>query len=247
LRVDHRGGIAAIYMEEKVVSLTGVGRLLKRRTRRKGILMMSLALCLVAGFIYLLDWVLRPTILAVVDVQAVQIATEAANEAVLHTLTSQQVQYTDLVDIKRNQAGQVDLLQANTVRISELSAEVTLAVQKSLQSLNSQPLEIPLGQILGIQFLASRGPLLSMYIIPVGTVLANITDKFEEAGVNQTKHTIYLELSTNVQVVVPLFENTVHVGTTMPLAESIIVGTVPSVYVNLPGGIMGYGKGQTGN
>jgi sporulation protein YunB len=202
----------------------------------------SLVLVVIVGFIYLLDWVLRPTILAIADVQAVQVATQAANQAVLDTLTAEHVEYSDLVDIKRNPAGQVELLQANTVRISEISAEVTLAVQKSLETIGAQPLEIPLGQILGIQFLAARGPLLPMYLIPVGTVLTNVSDKFVDAGVNQTKHTIYLELSTNVRVVVPLFENTVHVATTMPLAESIIVGTVPSVYVNLPGGILGYGK-----
>ncbi len=214
----------------------------KRRTRRRRILTVSLVLVVIVGFIYLLDWVLRPTILAIADVQAVQVATQAANQAVLDTLTAEHVEYSDLVDIKRNPAGQVELLQANTVRISEISAEVTLAVQKSLETIGAQPLEIPLGQILGIQFLAARGPLLPMYLIPVGTVLTNVSDKFVDAGVNQTKHTIYLELSTNVRVVVPLFENTVHVATTMPLAESIIVGTVPSVYVNLPGGILGYGK-----
>ncbi len=214
----------------------------KRRTRRRRILTVSLVLVVIVGFIYLLDWVLRPTILAIADVQAVQVATQAANQAVLDTLTAEHVEYSDLVDIKRNPAGQVELLQANTVRISEISAEVTLAVQKSLETIGAQPLEIPLGQILGIQFLAARGPLLPMYLIPVGTVLTNVSDKFVDAGVNQTKHTIYLELSTNVRVVVPLFENTVHVAATMPLAESIIVGTVPSVYVNLPGGILGYGK-----
>jgi len=204
-------------------------------------------LVVLISLVYVLDWGLRPTILAVADVQAVQVATGAANEAVLRTLASERVQYTDLVDIKRNQSGQVDLLQANTVRISEISAQVTMAVQKSLESLRAQPLEIPMGQILGIQFLAARGPTLPIYLIPVGTVSTRIDDKFEEAGVNQTKHTIYLELSTNVRVVVPLFENTVHVATTVPLAESIIVGTVPNVYVNLPGGLLGYGKTAPGN
>ena len=219
----------------------------RRKTRRRGMFTLILVLVLLLSGVYVLDWILRPTILAVVDVQAVQVATQAANEAVLQTLASQKVQYTDLVDIKRNQSGQVDLLQANTVRISEISAQVTMAVQKSLESLNAQPLEIPMGQILGVQFLAARGPLLPIYLIPVGTVLTNIDDKFEEAGVNQTKHTIYLELSTNVRVVVPLFENTVHVATTVPLAESIIVGTVPNVYVNLPGGLLGYGKSSPGS
>ena len=235
----------AIYMEGRLVP-AGVEGLARRKTRR-GLFTLILVLVLLLSGVYVLDWILRPTILAVVDVQAVQVATQAANEAVLQTLASQKVQYTDLVDIKRNQSGQVDLLQANTVRISEISAQVTMAVQKSLESLNAQPLEIPMGQILGVQFLAARGPLLPIYLIPVGTVLTNIDDKFEEAGVNQTKHTIYLELSTNVRVVVPLFENTVHVATTVPLAESIIVGTVPNVYVNLPGGLLGYGKSSPGS
>ena len=43
--------------------------------------------------------------------------------------------------------------------------------------------------------LAGRGPDIPIVIVPVGTVESRVYDVFEQAGINQTRHKIYLEIN----------------------------------------------------
>ena len=73
----------------------------------------------------------------------------------------------------------------------------------------------------------------------MGTVRVNVVDQFEAAGINQTRHKIYLNFDTSVRIVIPSKSGEAVVAAQMPLAESIIVGSVPDTFVNIAGGILG--------
>ncbi|MCT4564495.1 MAG: sporulation protein YunB [Maledivibacter sp.] len=47
---------------------------------------------------------------------------------------------------------------------------------------------------------------------------------------NQTRHKIYLSVNT----IVPFISKTIEVKSTVPIAETIIVGRVPDNYTNVP-------------
>ena len=55
---------------------------------------------------------------------------------------------------------------------------------------------------------------------------------FEEAGVNQTCHRLTLTLQTEVAVLIPGEKLEISVEASVPLAETVLVGSVPAVYVN---------------
>ena len=59
---------------------------------------------------------------------------------------------------------------------------------------------------------------------------------FESAGINQTRHEISLEASVMMRIVIPAGADSVSVSTYVPIAESIIVGSVPDSYVSVPDG-----------
>ena len=86
--------------------------------------------------------------------------------------------------------------------------------------------------MLGSQLLANYGPRIKVSIYPLGTVRTSVFDKFEAAGINQTRHQIYLDIETQVQVVVPLVSSEVTVSTQVPITDTVIVGPVPSFYAN---------------
>ena len=71
-------------------------------------------------------------------------------------------------------------------------------------------------------------------IVPVSAVSAVFSTEFESAGINQTRHKIYLSLQTTVRLVIPSGAKQVALGSQVLVAESIIVGEVPSSYVNVP-------------
>ncbi|WP_156896669.1 sporulation protein YunB [Desulfovirgula thermocuniculi] len=186
------------------------------------------------GLFYWADRILRPTILKIAEAQAVHMATEAINQAVRQEIKESNLQYDDLVRLHKDSQGHIVLMQADTVKINGFMAEVTLDVQRALQELAQKTFRIPLGQVTGSQLLANYGPRISVTVIPVGTVRVGVDDRFEQAGINQTRHRIYLDLSAEVRIVVPPQSTVALVTEKVPLVESIIVGQVPGTFVQFP-------------
>lgn len=187
------------------------------------------------GSFFLLERKLFPTVLAFAEAKAVQTAVETVNSAVRADLLSHRVRYEDLVTVHKDRQGRVVLMQADAVRVNELAAGMAVTVEKALGSLEKEGFGIPLGQVLGSQFLANYGPRIKVQIIPVGSVKVQMQDRFESSGINQTRHRFYMRLDTSVRIVVPLHHKEVRVATEVPLVENIIVGAVPETFVSIPG------------
>lgn len=212
--------------------------------RRKNPYKKIYALFLAAGFI-LFVWfsnvVLRGTLFEMAEIRAIQLATESINNAVRIKVAEENMEYYDIVKIHKDSNGKLVLIEANTIKINRISSETTLAVQVALARLSEQTMSLPMGQITGIDLLANRGPLIRVEIVPMGTVSVNVDNKFEQAGINQTKHSIYLTYNTDVRIVIPLKSGRASVITRVPIAENIIIGEVPTTFVTLPDGLFGAG------
>jgi len=143
------------------------------------------------------------------------------------------IKYQDIVDIHKDKEDRIVLIQPNTIVLNKMMADTTLEIAKALENLTIETIEIPLGQISGSKLLAGYGPKMKARIIPVGQVYVDVLNKFDAAGINQTRHLIYFNISSRVMVAVPFINEEIDVSTTIPLAESIIIGEVPETYVNI--------------
>jgi sporulation protein YunB len=215
--------------------------LFKRRRKRKTVFSIAFINIIVIGAVLMADLALRDTFFNIASVRAVQIATESANKALQQKVADENIQYQDFILIHKDSDGHIVLMQANTVKVNKFASDTTLAVQKALEDLRWQSFGIPVGQILGIPLFANMGPRIKYSILPVGSVRVNVVDKFETAGINQTRHSIYLSFDTNVRIVIPSKGGEAVVGMQVPLVDSIIVGNVPSTFVSMPGGILSSG------
>ncbi len=65
-----------------------------------------------------------------------------------------------------------------------------------------------------------------------GNVKADFKSTFESAGVNQTRHQIFLNVGASVYSFLPGVNATTDVNTDVLVAETVIVGEVPEVLVN---------------
>lgn len=212
----------------------------RRRSLKRPMLYLLLIIIPVVLFWYV-DTMLRPAIYDIARVRAIQIATEIINSSVQQKVGSSNLQYSDFILIHKDSQGRIVLMQANTVKMNQLAADVTLAVQGALKRLEDERFYIPLGQVTGSYFLADTGPRIKVSVMPVGIVRVDVKDKFENAGINQTRHKIYLQFETEVRIIVPFISGETKVATHVPIAESIIVGDVPTTFVTLPGGLFGEG------
>jgi len=139
-----------------------------------------------------------------------------------------------MMTVQTDAQGRVTMLQANAVRMNELATVTALEAQSKLDSAESQSIAIPLGAALGIPFLSATGPRVRVHIVPVSAVSAAFSTEFESAGINQTRHKIYLSLRTTVRLVIPSGARQVSLSSQVLIAESIIVGGVPQSYVQVP-------------
>ena len=144
------------------------------------------------------------------------------------------IPYEDMIAVRTDSAGRVTMLQANAVRMNELATLTAIEAQKRLQSADAQSVSIPLGAALGIPFLSAMGTQIPVRIVPVSAVSAAFSTEFESAGINQSRHKIFLSLHAQARLVIPGGAKQVDLKGQVLIAESIIVGEVPQSYVNVP-------------
>ncbi len=200
-------------------------------TRPKLIIILLLLVTLVlTGFI--IDFRLKASILQIARTRAQVLYTERINHIVNEKVVAQ-MEYTDLVHIHKDEQGRIVLLQPDTAAMNRVIAGTVEEIARAMTDAKFNVIQVPLGQLTGSEILAGYGPRLQVRILPAGQVHADILNKFDQAGVNQTRHFIYCKIRSDIKVAVLYMEEPVQVVTVIPLAESIIVGEVPKTYVSL--------------
>lgn len=192
---------------------------------------------LVAAFTMFVESFLRPIFLAAAEQTAIQKVTDAMSQAVLEH--AKKLRYTDLIHYQTNNQGDIILMQPDLQVVNEFIAEVTLTIHNNMGSLKEEEIRIPVAQALGFQVLAALGPRMSVQMIPLGVIQPpKIVDTFETAGINQTRHKIYMQVTAEVQILVPFVHKRLKVETEVPVTEVLIMGKVPQVQIGIDGGIL---------
>lgn len=202
------------------------------RRKRSLLLRLALVMLLPLGLFLWAEHNLRPVILAMAEAQARVLAVQAMNDAVFEVMREGGV-YSDLMHVVLDGEGRVSMMQANTARMNELATQAALAVQKNLDAIAEAGVEIPLGAAFGSRLLAGSGPIVHVRVVPVGAVSTEFVSEFTAAGINQTRHRIFLQMDATVQMVIPTGTQTAAVSAHVPVAESIIVGEVPDSFVDV--------------
>ena len=206
----------------------------RRRFFRKKFLFRFLLLLIVlsAVLFLLLEKNLESVILSMAQARVQAMAVDTLHESVRESLLGHTA-YNELVSVRTDQTGRVTMIQADAVRMNELATATALLAQEKLSSEESETVAIPLGAALNIPFLSALGPNVQVRVVPVGAVNAEFTSEFESAGINQTRHKIYLSMRTAVRLVLPRGAEKVEFTSQVLIAESIIVGQVPESFIEV--------------
>lgn len=203
-----------------------------RRTKKaKWLWGFGAVLLLFAFFAVLTERNVRPVLLSMAEARVRAIALSAINTAVQQSI--QDVQYEQLVQPYLDAQGEVTMLKANSAAMNRLATATALAAQQCIADIELQPIRLSLGSVTGNALLAGRGPSVLVRVVPVGSVASEYLTEFASAGINQTRHRIYMRLSARVRIVIPTGAKEVEVITLAPISETIIVGRVPESFVNV--------------
>ena len=207
--------------------------MVSKKMRRLSFFLIPLAV--LAGLFILFTRNLSPILISMAEALARQLAVEAMNRAIAEVMDSS-VTYTDLMRVSHDSSGRVSMLEANATLMNEIASAAALTAQSKLDTLADEGVGLPLFAALGIDLFSGAGPIIRVSITPVGAVSTRFVTSFESAGINQTRHEISLEASVVMRIVIPAGADSVSVSTYVPIAESIIVGSVPESYVSVPDG-----------
>ena len=200
---------------------------IKIEKKVKIIIVLSIILLIFSLSVYELDKIILPTIMITSEMKAKEHIILILNNSFLESYNNN-FGYDDFIRIEKDNYGNIVLIKANTMKLNKFACEYSLSSQKKLMKLNGLDIKVPLGYIFKNNIISNLGPEILVKAEPIGNVETKYISKFESAGINQTRHIIYLQVKTNLKIIVATKFSEVSACTTIPIAETIIVGKIPS-------------------
>ncbi|WP_251612706.1 sporulation protein YunB [Pumilibacter muris] len=200
----------------------------RRKKRKKRILLLTLLFLIAAIYAFTAIFI-RPVIRTVSREAIKSLTVDIVNVSVAEVMNSNPA-FLQLTEVIKDNAGNIALIQTNSAAVNMLARNVTENAQNNLNSIGDSGVKIPLGSLSGISFLAGRGPDINIKAVQVGNIDTDFSSQFLPAGINQTIHKFFIDVTASVNIIIPGAENKVTTVTKVLIGESIIIGKVPDVY-----------------
>ena len=199
----------------------------KRKVRRLVLVPLVTAVVLFSAIFVYLQAVIDPTLEDISRMRAEVLVTRTINRA-LSELFQEQTVEEDLFLLKKDENGKTELVQANSIAINILLTQLALNLQEAFRTMDEEPLQVPLGALMGSKMLSQTGPCADVVIS------TDFRTEFDSKAINQTKYKIYIVLKCRVKVMAPFSSRTFDTSSKILLAETVILGDVPDSFVQVP-------------
>lgn len=143
--------------------------------------------------------------------------------------------YSDFVTIKYNATGEINLISVDMLKVNNVMSYISTVVLDEMQSVAVNGVDVPLGAFSGILLLGDSGSNVNVEVETVGIAECNFRSDFETVGINQVRHSLYIDIIATANVVLPLYAKDVFCESSLLLCENVIVGDVPEFYLQNQG------------
>ncbi len=158
------------------------------------------------------------------------IAFDIVGRTVEEELAASGENYGDFVSVERDASGRVSAITTNMQQLNLLKLRIANKLSEEMFIRTEDTVTIPLGNLTGIDFLTGFGPRMKFKVLWVSSVDGEFSNSFTSAGINQTLHRIMLDFTINVGMMFAGREIGVDVGTSVCVAETVIVGEIPKFF-----------------
>lgn len=155
------------------------------------------------------------------------------NKVITRRMEQDGFAYEDFVTVERNENGQIRALFMNTKKINQTKTYIAGEIQKEIDKQDMTHIKLPFGAIFDIPLFSGMGPVLDVRLVPIGYVLTDFENSFSEAGINQTKHQIDIVVNANFGMILSAGSENIEIKTSVPIAQTIIVGEVPKGIIGI--------------
>lgn len=203
-------------------------------TRRKNkkylplLIFISVIIILLNTALVFFDKRVMPSVIEISEIMAKTQTLNIINEASMNIL-NKEFKYNEMIKIDKDNNGKIILVQSDTGKLNYIASKISNECNKSLADMSNNKIKVPLGWITEKSLFYNLGPNISIEVEPIGNVVVTYESKFESAGINQTRHKIYLNVNGKVRIKLPIKSEEIDVSTQIPVCDTIIVGEVPDM------------------
>ena len=206
------------------------------RRSRKRLLALTL-LGLAVAFLLFMRLSVAPLVQELAKARVANKASSIINDAVETQLRNDNIDYDAIVFLEKDRNGAITALKTNINEINRLKTEILSVIDTMLLDLDVNDVGLPLGSLILPEFFSGTGPVLPVKVMSISTSDADFYNEFTEAGINQTSHRIDMEVRITMTILTPVGTESVTAASTVVVAETVIVGTVPGSYVDVGTGL----------
>lgn len=182
--------------------------------------------------VLLLDAKIRPAVYELAAVEAYSISSERVNKAVEKILSEKAPSYSDIVTVNYGSNNNITGITTDIVRMNIFKSQVTNAIDKEFDSQAKTEIHVSLGTASGIVLFSGFGPNVDIDVGFVSSTKTDFENVFESAGLNQTQHSVMLNVETTVILNFAGRRIPKTVETSFCVAQTVIVGSVPEIMVD---------------
>lgn len=176
---------------------------------------------------------MQPLLKRLAESKAESVTLKIINDRVAELIANEEVSYDSLVDIGYNDNNEILYVGADMAKLNAFKAHISSKIQESFDNYDFGSIALPVGTLIGGDYFIGRGPNLHFKVDMSCSVECSFSNVFDDAGINQTRHQIMLQVKGTTFAIAPWCKTSSTVTTNFMIAETVIVGTVPEYYTNV--------------
>ena len=207
---------------------------MRRRIRRLLQLLLVLLAAVFLAFLMLRSRY-RDVIRDLAETQVKNTTSDLTNDAIAKQIADGVIQYDRIVYFEKDLDGRITALKTNMSEVNRLKTDILNLINDEILALDTSDIGIPLGSLFLPEFFSGKGPAIPVRILSIRNSDATFSSKFSQAGINQTLHQLTMIVSVDVAVLVLGQTSSFTVNSEVVVAETVIVGDVPSTFLQTGG------------
>ncbi len=202
----------------------------KSRSKAASVICVFVSAVLLTGLYFAADTRMTPIINTLALSRAQNLATVIINDTVAQMLADDKYGFSDIIKIEYDSNGKISALSADSVAMNRLKSLISVSITKAIGEIEESRLSIAVGTLTGSSLLTGRGPRIDLNVHISCSCSIEVRNSFEYSGINQTLHKVMLDITTYVYVISVGENLSSQVFTSIPIAETIIIGQIPEIY-----------------
>lgn len=163
---------------------------------------------------------------------AVDIVTKTVNDSINKVIGQGVYGFDYFVSLVKDDSGDITAITSDMAHINTLSTEILNSVISSTEN-GTIEVNIPMGNLSGLNLLMGRGPNVPIDIIMLTSSRVDFRNDIVSSGINQAKYQLIFEVTIDIDVLVPWGTESATTVTEVIVADTVIVGKVPETYLNM--------------